>query len=529
MYEKTEFIVAVSKALGLSNSEADFSFKLFSDGAIKVPGSDVIEAVNKYRKSNPPPTVSERPPPSNKPETVPAISKPNVKPTPLTVSQQNDLVKRVKTQLSKKRLNFEHLFRMADPEDREIVSVIKLKETFRSMVPELPSQDLFELMKILDVSKNGSIELSQYETIMMTDNEDLESIADNDSRIELSRSQLGTQRSMSQSGVSLDNSVMSKSAAPVPSPELGHQKYVGFAGHRLLVSMTTQLEAKEVRPEDVYTWVDLSDDGMVPTLRLIKELQSIVTMKKEEYATIARYLDRSGCGMVTKGDYLSYISNKSTDMPFSMGAALVGEAAAVVPSESKKRASTRITSTNGPAQGVRSQVRADPKRDQAQKSNTKTDLAGILKPSSNLVVKTVKHIPQKSSDTYSLKAVKVMTDSEFRDAVRSLKVAINDSDAPLDYLFEELSIDKEKKVLELESKKGPSRKKKPPKRVPSIKLLQSLQRYLPNFGKLKLRAIIEYMDKEKKGEIKQDDFELIFTKSDENKEKLEISMYDAVR
>ena len=128
-----------------------------------------------------------------------------------------------------------------------------------------------------------------------------------------------------------------------------------------------------------------------------------------------------------------------------------------------------------------------------------------------------------------MKAIKVMTDSEFRDAVRSLKVAINDSDAPLDYLFEELSIDKEKKVLELESKKGPSRKKKTPKRVPSIKLLQSLQRYLPNFDKLKLRAIIEYMDKEKKGEIKQDDFELIFTKSDENKEKLEISMYDAVR
>lgn len=497
MYSQDKFEEGVIKAFGFSKDEANFTFKLFSDGASILPGSDIIEAVDKYRNSHPPATVGNQPPPSPQPEPISKPERVYESREPLTSKEQEMLVKRVKAALSQQKLNFEHLYRMADPDDHEIVSVIKLKATFSSMLPELPKRDLFELMKMLDADKNGSVDLAQYEAVMLTDQDDLKSIAENDSRVELSRSRMSSNQALDDSVSAKEESVHSRSGL---SEGVVSQKNLGSDIKKHIGKLVEQLQKKEIRPQDVYSWVDVDNEGLVPTLKLLRELSGLVDMSKKEISEIGRYMDVDSNGIVSKGEYLSYVSGASAlnQANFMLSEVVAEQALAMGNAPPRQRDSVRISSKRSINRGAHVQPIVD------SKTVGKPSVIKYTKPEEKSVVRTIKQRPEPEMNPG--RKFDLLSDEEFIEAVRNMKRILRETKPPLAEIFDALSIEEKGSNPQVKSKK------KLVKRAPCLQLLRALQAdYLKDFDKSKLRSIFEYIDKDKTGEINKEDFDLVFS------------------
>lgn len=495
MYSEEEFIRCTVDAFNYTKDEAKYAFKMFADGATKVPGYDIIECVDNFRQTHPIPTVKPRPPESNTSTPKNGAAMPDSKfqaPKELNAEEQEILVKKIKGHIRQKKLNFEHLFRMADPDDREEVSAITLKNTFQSMIPDIPKQDLMAFIRMLDTNKNGTIELAEYEVAMLTDKDDLQSISDNDSRLEQSRSQLGSsQKSVSnKSGLSvsggnvLQSQVVDDKKKPVNEDE-GTAEYI----HSLL----TQLEAKEIRPSDIFGWADSTSEGCVSSLKLIVELQQYVDMGKKELTNIVKHLDTQETGMIDKKTFESTLA-ANKNVHFSLSKA-IGDQAATATKMSKGDEFAKPKTSEDTKKSTSLKQDIIPKitglKGQSIKEKQPVSvLADVFKDAQQAYIKEV------GERRPSVRLITRLNDAEFTESLRALKDNLRKNDVRLNAIWDTFDINE------------PDEGEEP--KVSCIHLFNELRNKAKDFDRKKLRVILQYVDSEKTGYVTKEEFDLIF-------------------
>lgn len=98
-----------------------------------------------------------------------------------TLSNQG-LVEKICRQLRDSKIKSAFLFKDLDSANKGVVSVFELKQELERMLPKANPQELFALLKILDVNSNGLIDKKEFEVIMVNTQDELSELRD--SRLE---------------------------------------------------------------------------------------------------------------------------------------------------------------------------------------------------------------------------------------------------------------------------------------------------------------------------------------------------------
>ena len=328
-YPQLDFVNAAVESLKLTREEAVFAFQVLADRAQSVVADDVFECVQCFRRLNPASRCGPAPAsyPPNRPTTLfgkfqePTEGEMSAGNPSKVISDSNaDSIRTVKEELRKKKLSALHVFRVADPHQKGNVSVITLRNAFQELLPSLKPQALFSLMKIIDRNRNGFIDLSEYEIVMLDDKADLEAIKDNDSRLENNRSEKGSSLQGSRLSESVKSSRGSARGSVKSQTGLG-----GAPGDQLCRDGVLQdsedpadlckaigvyLVDTGSQVEELFRFVDDKSTGVAPTHSVWKLLkENLPKSDKSVLLKAARYLDSNRCGFVTKGDFTAGLSN----------------------------------------------------------------------------------------------------------------------------------------------------------------------------------------------------------------------------
>lgn len=238
-------------------------------------------------------------------------------------SKRDELLAIIRTSLKKKRLNAIHVFRLADPDERNNVSVISLKNAFQANVPNVAPQKIFQLLKYLDSNRDGFIQFDEYEIFMLNSNEDLEAIKDNDSRVELSQKERSSKAS-SRGGMDNESAI-----SEVPSPKsVGNFKkplvftpQPGVTGANYARNETrfdsdeSAIVAKNIGAaiqdqgenlESLFDQMDNDSNGTVPVMIVMGMLKDKFPLEKTQVlAKAVRYMDPNKNGFIHKGDFIA--------------------------------------------------------------------------------------------------------------------------------------------------------------------------------------------------------------------------------
>ena len=498
-YTKDKFVPCATKAFTFTKAEGAIMFDFFADNADTIPGSDVVAAIQKFRKTKQQATSSEPAETSTqKPKLEQEPAKPIKKTEKLSKEQEEALIKKFKATISKRNLDFMHLFSLADQDDSGVVSVIGLKNAIQTMIPDFASTDLFALLKILDKNKNGSIETEEYQAIMLTDKADLKSIADSDSRIDLRKSQMGSERT-----IGSPKSVLSRSAQSVRSvkppaskpqpPQKPTTQKQSIA--QVLSELVKKLQQKEIEPANLFDWTDTDKAGFLPTMRLYKELLVTVDMDKQKLAAAVKHMDLDSTGVVLRGDFLNFTSPSRNlqDNDFV----------------SEKVQGDEAINIGHKIGDLKNKVMDDSftkdKDDKKAEKQSKTSAAFKIKGSNKNIV-----VPPKLPDSIKnsvlgsgtispkIKFSRKLDDAEFKKATKELKDQLMKNSISAPALFDDICIKDD--VPEEAGKE----------KVATIRLFEALSKLLPTFDKFKLRAILHYIDVEKSGIISREEFDLVF-------------------
>lgn len=502
-YIKDQFVERVMKIFSILFYESSEMFEFFADGADTVPGSDLYAAVNKYRKVKVQATSLEPEVPPivepKKPDIEPA--KPIRKPEKLTPDQEAELVKKFKATLAKRNLNFEHLFNMADPDDNGTVSVIGLRNAIKSQVPDFSQTDLFNLLKVLDKNKNGAIDIEEYEAIMLTDKEDLKSISDNDSRVELRKSQLGSQKSISNASAASINSRSAHSGAknklpsgpgqPKPLPD---QVVKNIDPRKALGEIILNFQKKEIVPASLYDWTDTDGDKILPTMRLYKELVINLEVDKGKIGAAVKLMDVNSSGYVLRGDFINFMNPQNIPQDGFVTAAIQGDQAVSL--------GLTIGDFKGKLLDESIEEKKSGKGDGKEKSKAfKIKGSNKVIPVPNKFESLKNSIINSGAQTPAvIKFTRKMDDTEFQSVVREIKEAFLKSNISAITLFSDIAIVDDPSFPE------------PPgtEKAATIKLFEAICKAIPDFDKFKIRAVLHYIDIEKSGIISREEFDLVF-------------------
>jgi Ca2+-binding EF-hand superfamily protein len=475
----------------ISTEEAATMFDFFSDKADQVPGSDVIAAVQKFRRNQPPSKMKEPDEvPSEKPKNeIPSV-KPVIKKEKLTPEQETELVKRFKSTIAKRNLNFEHLFSMADPDDSGTVSVIGLRNVIRSQVPDFSSVDVFSLLRILDKNKNGAIDIEEYEAVMLTDKEDLKSISDNDSRVELRRSQLGSQKSIGNVSEVSAKSAKPKQPAPIlkpgkPQPKIDSNKALG--------DVIKAFKDKEIDPVILFDWTDDEKEKVLPTMKLHRELSINLNLDKNTISAAVKYLDKDSIGYIKREDYVKYMNPSNLPKPEFVTDTVYGDEAQAIGSKIGNF-KDRILDESFPKPESEKSEGKDKKKSFKIKGSNKT--IAIPNP-----MESIKNsLKGSGAQTPVAKFTRKIDDSEFQSIVKEIKDALLQHNISALTIFDNIAIVDDPSFPE------------PPgtEKAATIKVLEAMTKALPGFDKFKLRSVLQYIDMEKAGIISREEFDLVF-------------------
>lgn len=508
-YPKDAFVAGVTKAFSCSKAEASMMFDFFSDNADTVPGSDIVASVQKFRRSKIESTLRETiDTPREKPGAVVQPAKPVAKAGKLTAEQEAALIKRFKTSIARRSLNFEHLFSLADSDDVGTVSLIGLRNAIQSQVPDFSSADLFALLRILDRNKNGTIDIEEYEAVMLADEDDLKSIADNDSRVELRKSQmdsqLGSQRSIvsslsAKSVVSRSATSSTKNKAPAnPAPQkpgVASKRKRVDAGEALR-TIITDMQKKEIKPATLFEWTDTENEGSLPTMRLYKELADNLEIDKAKIAAAVKHMDLNGLGYVLKGDFINFMNPNNIPKDIVIDEMVQGDQA------------VNFGRTIGDFKENIISDKEEPK-EKARNFKIKGSAKNIAVPTKpvdsirNSILGSAVRAPL-------MKPRRTMDDAEFQAVVKELKQALMDNNVSAQTLFDDICI--------REDEKSPDYVPDPPgtEKAVTIKLFEALSQALPSFDKFKIRAVLQYIDIEKSGIVSREEFDVVFNVNPES-------------
>ena len=327
-YTQQDFIGPAIDSLGLAREEAIYAFQVLADRAECVLADDVFECVQCFRFTNPystcgPPQTVYPPtkPSKNTPATDEYIkrgdsekldqNKQNQK--PVQPSNSGEAITTVKNELKKKKLSALHVYRVADTSDIGNVSVITLRNAFQELLPELKPQTIFSLMKIIDTNRNGFIEMSEYEIVMLDDKEDLKAMKDNDSRVENNLSEMNE----SMKGSAMGKSARGSIAGSVVMSELGGDEGKG----RIVDSddpadiarqIGDYFSSNNMKPDAVFRYCDETETGTVPVLTILQNFkESMPDADHKLLAKGARALDSLRTGFISKGDFIAGLSSKN--------------------------------------------------------------------------------------------------------------------------------------------------------------------------------------------------------------------------
>lgn len=381
-------------------------------------------------------------------------------PDDIPSSKREELITTVKNALSKKKLSALHLYRMADTDESNSVSVITLKQVYLSMLPGLQPDVIFTLLKVLDTNRNGFIEKAEYEIVFLQDKNDLEDLKDEDSRIDYKQSE----QSIHSKSQKLDDSVIGDNDLGNNDSIIDEVKTPRKGQSQKNIPINTQDDVKGAEldsddpsqvgrnigkellenvldPETVFSSADQGDDGIIALPLLVKTLQDYLpNVSRTIIFKAAKYMDSDKDGFVKKGDYLATLGgrpiqpNKDTGMRPSKPSPIT---------EPSKPIDEPITSGAKPAKP--SLTPAGPK--------------------------TWEEPP-------------MLSDRQFYEKIRNIKDLLRNQSISIDSFFEE-------------------------EEISTALLANRLHSLLPDLSRQTIRQVLKYVDVENNGTIRRDEFDLM--------------------
>lgn len=391
----------------------------------------------------------------------------------MSSEKRDEIITTIKTALAKKRLSALHIYRMADPEDANSVSVITLKQVFLSMIPGLQPDTVFALLKILDANRNGFVDKEEFELVFLKDKNDLEDIKDDDSRIEYKQSEQSIHNKSQRLDESMhedsqlgnNDSVIDEVKTPrggVTPRDLASdaQHYSGSLNldsddpSQVARSIGKEMLDNMVHPESVFEGLDDENQGLVALQRLVRTMKEYLpNVHPAILFKCAKYMDSDKDGFIKKGDYLAALGGRPVS---NQSESPRGDSRPAIAPASSKIGSQPSQPGMGPG---------------GAGSNDLTGKLGQEAPT--------------------------LSDRQFYEKVRALKDLIRANSVAIDCIFEG-------------------------EEIPTALLANRLNTALPDFPRQSIRQILKYVDVENNGLIRRDEFDLMIG-YDNNKAELDES------
>jgi Ca2+-binding EF-hand superfamily protein len=232
----------------------------------------------------------------------------------MSKEQREALYQRVKDAIRNKKLRALDVYRMADDQEKDAVSVISLKNTFQQYVPELRKEDTISLLKSLDLKRSGFITRADFEIALLDDREDLLSMSAHDSQRDLDNEKAEKSMKGSRTSIHSIQTVESNVSDKVISGSQIFDK--DDSPEALTKDLGKAIKNTNLTPEGIFDELDFEEKKSLPLMVMFNSVKEIFPKaNRTKLMNAFKHMDKNRDGFIDRGDFCQFLSLKSGKAP----------------------------------------------------------------------------------------------------------------------------------------------------------------------------------------------------------------------